>query len=142
MDAGGRRPRWAEFECDLDDYKEWTRQHRARASGQAPDAAPAGASRKDERRAEAESRQRIAAARRPFEKKLAAIEEELAPLAAESREAEAWLATAEAYEEANRERLQEMLRRRGVLASRIAQLEEDWLWNQAEMDKAVDSRDG
>jgi ATP-binding cassette subfamily F protein 3 len=131
----------AEFEGDLDDYKEWTRQHRARASGQAPDAAPVGASRKDERRAEAESRQRIAAARKPFEKKLAAIEEELAPLAAESREAEAWLATAEAYEEANRERLQERLRRRGELASRIAQLEEDWLWNQAEMEKAVASRD-
>ena len=70
-------------------------------------------------------------ARKPFEKKLAAIEAELEPLAARRREAEAWLATAEAYEEANRERLQETLKRRGELASRIARLEEDWLWTQA-----------
>ena len=128
----------AEFEGDLDDYKEWTRQHRARASGEATDAAPAGASRKDERRAEAEARARVAGAKKPFEKKLAAIEAELAPLAAEARESEAWLATAEAYEEANRERLQETLRRRGEIASRIAVLEEDWLWNQAAMEKAVE----
>jgi ATP-binding cassette subfamily F protein 3 len=130
----------AEFEGDLDDYREWAKQYRARASGLARvDAAQPALSRRDERRAEAEARQKLAGARKPFEKKLAAIEAELAPLAAEAREAEAWLATAEAYEEANRERLQEMLRRRGELASRIAQLEEDWLWNQAEMERVVEA---
>jgi hypothetical protein len=56
-----------------------------------------------------------------------------------SREAEAWLATAEAYEEANRERLQSTLRRRGEVAARIAHLEEDWLWNQAQMEKALEA---
>ena len=96
-------------------------------------------SRKDERRAEAQSRQRIANARKPFEKKLAAIEAELGPLTTESRQAEAWLASQEAYEEGNRERLQETLKRRGELAERIAKLEEDWLWNQAEMEKALEA---
>jgi hypothetical protein len=43
----------------------------------------------------------------------------------------------EAYEEANRERLQSVLRRRGEIAERIATLEEDWLWNQAQMEKAL-----
>jgi ATP-binding cassette subfamily F protein 3 len=131
--------RVAEFDGDLDDYKEFAKQYRARASGQAQQAAAPAVSRKDERRAEAEVRQRLAGARKPFERRLAAIEAELAPLAAEAKEAEAWLATAEAYEEANRARLQEMLRRRGELASRIAQLEEDWLWHQAAMEKAVDT---
>jgi ATP-binding cassette subfamily F protein 3 len=126
-----------EFEGSLDDYKEWAKQYRARASGQAEVAAAPAVSRKDERRAEAQERQRLAGARKPFEKKLAAIEAALAPLAAEAKEAEAWLATAQAYEEANRDRLQEALRRRGELATRIAQLEEDWLWQQAEMEKAV-----
>ena len=127
----------SEFDGGLDDYKEWARQYRARASGQAqPQAAPT-VSRKDERRVQAESRQRTANARKPFEKKLAAIEAELGPLAAESREAETWLASQEAYEEGNRERLQETLKRRGELAERIARLEEDWLWNQAEMEKAL-----
>src|SRR5688572_19829125 len=130
----------AEFEGDLDDYKEWTRQHRARASGTArTEPVVPAVSRKDERRAEAQARARAATAKKPFEKKLAAIEAELAPLAAEARETETWLATGEAYEEGNRERLQQTLRRRGELAQRIAQLEEDWLWNQAAMEKAVES---
>jgi ATP-binding cassette subfamily F protein 3 len=129
----------AEFDGSLDDYKEWARQHRARASGQAQAAAGPTVSRRDERRAEAEARQRLSSARKPFERKLAAIEAELAPLAAEVREAEAWLATGEAYEEANRERLQDTLRRRGELQQCIAELEEDWLWNQAEMERAVDA---
>jgi ATP-binding cassette subfamily F protein 3 len=128
----------SEFDGSLDDYREWARQYRARASGQAqPQAAPT-VSRKDERRAEAEARQRVAIARKPFEKRLAAIEAELEPLGRESSQAEAWLASSEAYEEPNRERLQATLRRRGELAERIAALEEDWLWNQAEMEKAVD----
>jgi ATP-binding cassette subfamily F protein 3 len=131
--------RVAPFEGDLDDYKEWAKRYRARASGAGREepVQAAGVSRKDERRAEAEVRQRLAQARKPFEKKLAAIEAELEPLAVESREAEAWLASGEAYEEANRERLQSMLRRRGEIAERIATLEEDWLWNQAQMEKAL-----
>ena len=56
----------------------------------------------------------MANARKPFERRLAAIEAELEPLAAESREAEAWLASPEAYEDASRERLQATLRRRGA----------------------------
>ena len=38
---------------------------------------------------------------------------------------------------ANRDKLQEVLRRRGELATQIAKLEEDWLWNQAAMDAAL-----
>jgi len=52
-------------------------------------------------------------------------------------ETEAWLASEDAYTEANRERLQEALRRRGELTARIAQLEDDWLWNQAELERAL-----
>jgi ATP-binding cassette subfamily F protein 3 len=131
--------RVAEFEGDLDDYKEWAKQYRGRASGGTAqeNAQAAAVSRKDERRAEAEARQRLATARKPFEKKLASIEAQLEPLSAESRETEAWLALPEAYEESNRDRLQATLRRRGELAERIATLEEDWLWNQAAMERAV-----
>jgi ATP-binding cassette subfamily F protein 3 len=132
--------RVAPFEGDLDDYKEWAKRYRARASGvnREESAQAPGVSRKDERRAEAEVRQRLAQARKPFERKLASIEAELEPLSVESREAEAWLASGEAYEEANRERLQSVLKRRGELAERIALLEEDWLWNQAQMEKALE----
>ena len=132
--------RVAPFDGDLDDYREWAKQYRARASGERRVAGSVPAvSRKDERRAEAATRQREAQARKPFEKRLAAIEAELEPLAKEAREAESWLASPEAYEEAQRERLQATLRRRGEVAERIAKLEEDWLWTQAELEKALDS---
>jgi ATP-binding cassette subfamily F protein 3 len=123
------------FEGDLDDYKQWAKEYHSR--GARRDDRAGAVSRKDERRAEAAARQREADARKPFEKKLAAIERELDPLTAESRETEAWLATAEAYEEANRERMQLALKRRGELAERIATLEDDWLWIQAEMERAL-----
>ena len=56
-------------------------------------------------------------------------------LAREAGDTEAWLAGAEAYEEGNRERLQETLKRRAELGQRIAALEEDWFWAQAELEK-------
>jgi ATP-binding cassette subfamily F protein 3 len=99
-------------------------------------------SRKDERRLEAEQRQKLASVCKPFEKKLAAIEAELEPLSAEAVEVETWLVSDEAYLDANRERLQDTLRRRGEIIARIAQLEEDWLWNQAEMEQAIDRASG
>ncbi len=132
--------RVAPFEGDLDDYKQWAREYRARGVGRGAweaEGRPSSLSRKDERRLEAQARQREAAVRKPFEKKIAAIEAELEPLARESKETEAWLATGEAYEEAHRERMQAALQRRGELQARIAQLEEDWLWQQAQMEAAL-----
>jgi ATP-binding cassette subfamily F protein 3 len=124
------------FEGDLDDYKEWARQYHSRGTrGEAREGTTV--SRKEERRAGAATRRRESEARKPFEKKLAAIERELEPLTRAAREDEAWLATAEAYEEANRERLQAALKRRGENAERIGKLEEDWLWVQAELEAAL-----
>jgi ATP-binding cassette subfamily F protein 3 len=130
--------RLAPFEGDLDDYKQWSKEYHARGQRRAArDDAPAN--RREERRVEAAARQREARVRKPFEKKLAALEAELATLGEESRATEAWLSSGEAYEEPNRDKLQEILRRRGELATQIAKLEEDWLWNQAAMDAAVQS---
>ena len=124
------------FDGGLDDYKEWAKEYRARGTKrEAGDNAPS-LSRKEERRMEAVVRQRDAQKRKPFEKRLAAIETELEPLAAESKEIEAWLASTEAYGDGNRERLQVTLRRRAEVSERIAKLEDDWLWTQAEMEKA------
>jgi ATP-binding cassette subfamily F protein 3 len=123
----------ARFEGTLDDYKQWAREFHARGSKR--EERVDFVSRKDERRAQAAARQREAAARKPFEKRLAAIEKELAALAEESQGNEAFLAGAEAYEDANREKLQATLKRRGEVAERVAVLEHDWLWIQAEMEK-------
>ena len=80
----------------------------------------------------------MADARKPFEKKhRARSRQELEPADAKARETEAWLASAEAYEEANRERLKALdaAPRRGGRAHRA--LEEDWLWAQANMETEV-----
>jgi ATP-binding cassette subfamily F protein 3 len=79
----------------------------------------------------------VAEARKPFEKRIRGIEEELEKLERERAETEAWLASGEAYDETNRERLKELVQRRGEVASRIAVLEEDWLWTQANMESEV-----
>ncbi len=123
------------FEGDLDDYKEWARQYQAR--GTRREGADRTADRKAERRSEAEARQRMAEARKPFEKRIRGIELELEQLQKEHAEGEAWLASGEAYDEANRERLKAAMQRRGEVASRIAVLEEDWLWTQANMETEV-----
>ena len=126
------------FEGDLDDYKKWVKDYQAQGGKQAPAGeARSSANRRDERRAEAQERQRQSELRKPFEKRIASIEREMEPLTQEAAEAEAWLAGSEAYADGNRERLQEILKRRAELAARIAKLEEDWLWVQAELEKKL-----
>jgi ATP-binding cassette subfamily F protein 3 len=123
------------FEGDLGDYKEWAREYQAR--GTRREARDVSVSRRQERKTEAEDRRREAEARKPFEKRLATLEKELETLTREAKETEAWLASAQAYEEGNRARLQETLKRRGEVAERVAALEDDWLRAQAEMEKEL-----
>jgi ATP-binding cassette subfamily F protein 3 len=101
-----------------------------------------GVSRRDEKRAEAEVRQREARARKPFEKKLAAIEGELGTLQEEAGSTQAWLASEEAYAEGNRERLHSALKRQAEVQGRIAALEDDWLWTHAQMEAEVNRTRG
>ena len=124
----------APFDGDLDDYREWSKQYRARGR---PEAKEGLVDRKAQKRAEAEARQKLADAKKPFEKKIRAIEKELEPLQAELAALDAWLASDEAYAEGNREVLAEKSRRHGEVASRVSQLEEDWLWASAAMETEV-----
>src|SRR5262249_13128994 len=101
------------------------------------DAAALSVDRKTQKRIEAEARQRLADVRRPYEKKIAAIEKALGPLQQEKAELDAWLGSPEAYDETNKTALPDELKRQGELAGRIAQLEEDWLWASAELDARV-----
>jgi len=127
------------FEGDLDDYKAWAREYHARSSRRETREG-AAVNRKEERRSEAANRKRESDARKPFEKKLAAIEAELKALGEEAARAEAWLGSEEAYAEGERERMQETSRRRGEIATRIATLEEDWLWTQGQMETQLSRR--
>ena len=91
-----------------------------------PGAEPTG-DRKAQKRSEAQARQRRYAQRRPFTEKLAALEREIDTLSAQKRDADAWLASVEAYDEANRDKLKEIVAKQGDVTWRLARLEADWL---------------
>ncbi|HYR01072.1 MAG TPA: ATP-binding cassette domain-containing protein [Casimicrobiaceae bacterium] len=118
--------RVAPFDGDLDDYRNWVLS-RGRPL---PDAGREGVpalDRKAQRRAEAEARQESYARRKPLADRLARLEEEMAGLDAERRALEAWLASPEAYADAQRDELRERLARQGDVTWRLARLEAEWL---------------
>ena len=126
----------APFDGDLDDYRDWVRSRRSRegaaadkdADGNAPD-------RKAQKRTEAYERQRLAALRKPLQRKIADVEVQMQALDVEKRELEAWLASADAYEEGNKEQLLAMLERQGDLTWQLARAEEQWLELQRQLEQ-------
>ncbi len=121
----------APFDGDLDDYRDWvlTRPRRGTAAAQdAPaDASAPGSDRKAQRRAEAEARQKLYARKKPLAERLAQIERELDALTLEKRTLEHTLASPDAYTDANRDALKEMLARQGDITWQLARLEAEWL---------------
>jgi ATP-binding cassette subfamily F protein 3 len=122
--------RVAPFDGDLDDYRDWVLSRQRRAPGVsgpvAEDTAPA-ADRRTQRRVDAAARQKIYAQRKPLADRLATTERELDALAIERQALDDWLASADAYTEANKEALKEKLARQGDVAWRLARLEAEWL---------------
>ena len=126
-----------EFDGDLDDYKEWARAWHAGGRNPAPEGnGEAVPDRKAQKRDAAEARQRSYAARRPFELKLAELERQLDALNIEKTELDNWLAGADAYAEANKERLQQALKRQGEARQAIENIEWEWFAVQEKLAQA------
>jgi ATP-binding cassette subfamily F protein 3 len=125
------------FEGDLDDYRDWVRSRRAGEAAAAAESYADGTApdRKAQKRAEAMERQRLAGLRRPLQRKIADLEAELQALAAERRDLEAWLASADAYAESNKEQLLAALERRGDLTWQLARAEEKWFELQGQLEQ-------
>jgi len=127
------------FEGDLDDYRDWLREQRAKPvkakatkTGKVVEEAPA-LSKQEDKRADAEERQRLATARRPLQKRIDSIEKELAKFTATRDQLDAWLASELAYAAEETATLGDKTRQRGELAAKIALLEEEWMQKQEEM---------
>ncbi len=129
----------AEFDGDLDDYKQWAKEHVKKVQAQQRRGVSAKKSleaapllevkvpdRKDQKRQQAASRQGSANARKPLEQKLSKLETEMKVLTSERDNIVQWLATEEAYAEENKPRLQEMLKRQGEVVTLLADVE--WKW--------------
>jgi ATP-binding cassette, subfamily F, member 3 len=120
--------RVAEFDGDLDDYRQLKMKE-----GRARDG-DARVSRKDERRAAAAVRADLKQRLRPIEKQLAAIETRLAQLSREIGEIRAALADPALYETPDQGRVAELGRAEARLAEALAGAEEDWLHASARLE--------
>jgi ATP-binding cassette subfamily F protein 3 len=129
---GGARP----FDGDLEDYRQWRLEQLASA-GKPSSGDAQSINRKEQKRLEAETRQRLAKARKPLEQTLTRLEKALAELGAEKAALDAFLASPEAYAAENKTRLGDSVRRQGIVVSQLAATEEEWL-NVQEAMEALD----
>ncbi|AKJ29261.1 ABC-F family ATP-binding cassette domain-containing protein [Caldimonas brevitalea] len=124
----------APFDGDLDDYQRWlldqAKQQREAASASAPataspntSAEAGGANRRDERKAQAQARQRLAEQAKPLKKELAGIDQRLAALGTEK----AGLEEALAGGSLTPAQLAEHGRRLKAIGDEVETLEERWL---------------
>jgi ATP-binding cassette subfamily F protein 3 len=138
-----------EFDGDLDDYRDWLLQHaaeqraalKANASG-AADAASNGAAsadgnvnRKEQRRLEAETRQKLAHLKKPLQSRIAKIEKEMDALNAEKATLDAFVADPASYEPEQKSKLTEAIRRQADVNARLDTLEAEWLETHEELEQ-------
>ncbi len=141
------------FDGDLDDYKEWlfqtklgkgtatlpapaaSKEAKGAAPAAAPIAAPASpAERKEQKRLEAEERQRVAALRKPLENRVKRLEEQMAKLNTKKADIDAQLLEPSIYEAENKEKLKTLVADQAFATRDLEQLEIEWLELQEQLE--------
>jgi ATP-binding cassette subfamily F protein 3 len=140
------------FDGDLDDYKDWLFQTKLGkgtsvlpaagkdnktefpvASAVASPSAPV-VNTKDQKRAEAEQRQKVATLKKPIESKIKRLEEQIAKRNGQKAEVDAKLGEAGAYDAANKAKLKLLLADQSFFGKDLAQLEAEWLELQEQLE--------
>jgi len=135
-----------EFDGDLDDYKDWlfkTKLAAKTADALSTDAAktsiatPAAPSvdRKEQKKFEAEERQRLSALRKPIEARIKRLEEQMAKGQAKKAEIDARLADSSIYDADNKEELKKLLTDQAYCTKDLEQLETEWLEQQEMLER-------
>jgi ATP-binding cassette subfamily F protein 3 len=144
------------FDGDLDDYKNWLFQTKlgkggdggagtplpskddkpaAGASTAASAAAPMpAADRKEQKRLEAEERQRVAAVKKPIENRVKRLEEQMAKLNARKSEIDARLLDPAIYEADRKDELKTLVADQAFVVRDLGSLEEEWLELQEQLE--------
>ncbi|MYM66528.1 ATP-binding cassette domain-containing protein [Pseudoduganella sp. FT55W] len=137
------------FDGDLDDYKDWLFQTKLGkgtdvlpAAGkdnkteypvQSPVAPPKPAvvaappASKEQKRKEAEDRQRLSAQRKPIEQKIKKLDEQIAKLTAKKADVDAQLGDESIYDAANKAKLKQLLADQTAITKELGDLEMEWL---------------
>ncbi|MBP0597085.1 ATP-binding cassette domain-containing protein [Herbaspirillum sp. LeCh32-8] len=138
-----------DFDGDLDDYKDWLFKTKLAARSEGADAAPlpskatssatsaATASpeapavdRKEQKRLEAEQRQKMSALKKPIEQRIKRLDEQIAKLNARKADIDARLASPDIYDAANKEELKTLITDQAYCVKELDQLENEWLEQQ------------
>jgi ATP-binding cassette subfamily F protein 3 len=140
--------RLAPFDGDLDDYRDWLLEHAAQTRAAAKAATHAGAglasegdgdvpagNRKDQRRQEAEARQRLSQLKKPLQTRIAKLEKEMDALNAEKATLDAFVADTASYEPAMKAQLTQALKRQAEVSGRLETLEAQWLEAHEELEQ-------
>jgi len=145
------------FDGDLDDYRDWLFKTKLDAkngvaagaaalppvSAKAANgsvapavAAPAG-DKREQKRIDAEERQKLAARRKPIEAKIKKLEEQIAKRNAQKATVDARLADPEMYDHAKKKELKTLLTDQAFYAKELEQLEGEWLEQQEALEQAA-----
>jgi ATP-binding cassette, subfamily F, member 3 len=119
-----------EFDGDLEDY---AKRLRAKEQGQDVSAEPA-VSRKEQKRLEAEERNRRFAQRKPLEVRIKSAEKEIEMLGAERLRLEKMIAAPDMYGDARKDDLKRCLLEQAQVAKKLQGAEERWLALSAELE--------
>ncbi|MRV76501.1 ATP-binding cassette domain-containing protein [Duganella sp. FT92W] len=143
------------FDGDLDDYKDWLFQTKLGkgtdmlpAAGKAnktdfPQSQPvkqaaaapvSDVDRKEQKRLDAEQRQRLSAQRKPIENRIKRLEEQMAKLNTRKSGIDAELGGSDIYEAANKDKLKTMLTDQAYCTKELEQLEGEWLELQEQLE--------
>jgi ATP-binding cassette subfamily F protein 3 len=125
------------FDGDLDDYRDWlfrTKLAKPEVSASIlrakPEPARESGDRKEQKRQEAEARQRLSALRKPIESRIRRLEELMDRLNTRKSELDARLADSALYADANKDALKQALFEQAQITRELEQLEAEWLEQQ------------
>jgi ATP-binding cassette subfamily F protein 3 len=134
------------FDGDLDDYKDWLFKTKLAkgnettplpAKDDKPAAAPAvvpAVDRREQKRLEAEERQRLAALKKPIENRIKRLEEQMAKLNARKSEIDARLLEPSIYEADKKDELKTLVADQAFVVRDLGSLEEEWLGLQEQLE--------
>ncbi len=146
--------RLQDFDGDLDDYRDWLFQTKLGKGTEllpapnppsssplltAPPTSVTPPDRREQKRQEAEDRQRLSALRKPIEARIKRLEEQIARHNAKKAQIDAQLASPSIYEHENKAQLKILLTDQAYCTKELAQLEDEWLTQQAALE-AIDGQ--
>jgi len=126
------------FEGDLDDYRDWllkTKLETPKGSSERLPNAELSVDRKEQKKIEAQERQRLTILRKPLEKRLQKIEVEMSDLQKEKLLIETMMADGALYEPSRKEALQQLLEKQLRCKLSLEKIESEWLQIQEQLEE-------